>query len=773
MQPIQIAAAPNYFATAQSSAVSTTRGIIMRRPIYIGSAGASELRASFSNTFTTRSAESGNSVTVKSVYLEKGDGSASVQLTFDAGAATSKTLAWLDNDIQSDPVLPSAFGLSSFAANSLWWERIVFEVALTTDKYPTSVPIRTAYTGFTAYKYDPASFASLTASGTGAIDGTGKTALTNNTKAWGAIWLGRPAVASRSYLCRGDSWTRDNDGDVGTNYFPLRLFSDIFERALVNEAGTVFEPFLNCGVYGSSIYPYSSDPCQPYYKYATDLFCELGINNTGATAGQLQGALSSLWAAFKTATPAGRIWRTKYLQPTTSTDSYVTEANQTVASQSLAGGVFYATNDWFDTKVSDGTLAGVIPLGRARSPSNFYKWRVNDGVANWSISSSHPTPQATIPSMAAEIRATVLLNASAAPAAPVLTTSASDRTITATWTQSGATATDHLVEISPAGANTWTSIHTYDGALAYAFTGLTTSTSYDIKVTAINAKGSSSAATATVSTVAQPMLLLDGLTATASAVYSSRRLRGAYTGAAYRVMRTIDKMEMDLGFGASGDLNTALLSAWAMGSSVRIKYRYDQSVNGYKQAALYTSFSVVSWPWLVINGTIQTVNGKAAEAFTGGEAYNTTTLPAAVAARTVYAVAQPTAATGSPRTLLGVNNTGGLHWYLDTANKAKLDKFGGNNIGIATAANANGSPVQLGFAWDGSTAYTFRRNGASDGSASNAQTMTTSQTAPLGSLLGSVTYPMLGQIAEMIVFEAALSGGDQTAIEAARSYWGA
>ena len=53
--------------------------------------------------------------------------------------------------------------------------------------------------------------------------------------------------------------------------------------------------------------------------------------------------------------------------------------------------------------------------------------------------------------------------------------------------------------------------------------------------------------------------LLDLVPAQAAAAYSLRRLRKSYTGAAIRVRRSSDNSELDVGFTASGNLDTSTL----------------------------------------------------------------------------------------------------------------------------------------------------------------------------------------------------------------------
>jgi len=84
-------------------------------------------------------------------------------------------------------------------------------------------------------------------------------------------------------------------------------------------------------------------------------------------------------------------------------------------------------------------------------------------------------------------------SSSTAPAAPTGVTAVTGTQIDVAWTRptdGGATITSQLVEVSPAGANTWSTGATVTaGASSASVTGLTAAASYDVRVVAINAKG--------------------------------------------------------------------------------------------------------------------------------------------------------------------------------------------------------------------------------------------------------------------------------------------
>jgi hypothetical protein len=100
--------------------------------------------------------------------------------------------------------------------------------------------------------------------------------------------------------------------------------------------------------------------------------------------------------------------------------------------------------------------------------------------------------------------------------------------------------------------------------------------------------------------------ILDQLGIPAAAAYSLRRVRSA-ASLACRVRRSSDNAELDIGFAASDDLDTASLLTFVGNGNGFVTTWYDQSGNG-RNAAQTAS---VEQPRIVSNGVIQTQNGRA------------------------------------------------------------------------------------------------------------------------------------------------------------------
>ena len=94
----------------------------------------------------------------------------------------------------------------------------------------------------------------------------------------------------------------------------------------------------------------------------------------------------------------------------------------------------------------------------------------------------------------------------------------------------------------------------------------------------------------------------------ASAAYSLRKVRTAYTGSAIRVRRSSDNQEMDIAFNASGDLDTTTLLSFVGSGDGFVARWYDQS--GNNDYAYNTTAS--SQPRIVISGVVTTSGNRPA-----------------------------------------------------------------------------------------------------------------------------------------------------------------
>lgn len=92
----------------------------------------------------------------------------------------------------------------------------------------------------------------------------------------------------------------------------------------------------------------------------------------------------------------------------------------------------------------------------------------------------------------------------------------------------------------------------------------------------------------------------------AAAAYSLRKLRSAYTGSAIRVRRSSDNTEQDIGFTATGNLDTTALTTFCGAGNGFVTTWYDQSGNSNNA----TQTTAANQPQIVSSGSVILENTK-------------------------------------------------------------------------------------------------------------------------------------------------------------------
>ncbi|AQT78333.1 hypothetical protein B1R94_02405 [Mycolicibacterium litorale] len=232
-----------------------------------------------------------------------------------------------------------------------------------------------------------------------------------------------------------------------------------------------------------------------------------------------------------------------------------------------------------------------------------------EGVSGW-------TDSATIALVKLPGQATLALGSPTAYTIPY--------TITApTADGSHGAATSYLIEYKLHADSSWTPFATVT-ELTGSVTGLTDSTQYDVRATAINAAGSGSASTTQTVYTAAPTPLIDAVGVSAYRAWAVRKLRSAYAGSAIRVRYT-DNSEADIGFATgTNNLDTAALLAGAAahGGSAWIKTWYDQSGNGRD----VTQSTAASQARIVNAGVLDVKNTRPSPVFASSIYLDTTNL---------------------------------------------------------------------------------------------------------------------------------------------------
>ncbi len=320
----------------------------------------------------------------------------------------SKTINAGDVDIQTDPLYPSDFGLagSYFPAGTEVWVRGIATLTTAGHVLPYTPAANSHITGQQSAWWDSTN-PSTTESDVlnqigekGVFTITGQT-FSNRTTGVRAKVFGRPVSDSsvRSCVAIGDSIAETmNDGatDIPNNN-ALKIHGLGFVQRSTRETdNTGAIPMLNLARSSTRSYDVSGGTrTKQYYKYARYGIDEYGTNNMpahGASLTDLQDSLKINWADMKTA-GVEKIIRTEYLCKCTSTDNFMTVANQTVDANWTVGSAPELMNAWFVDEVTEGRIDVVLDTSTVKDGSNVYKWGTNtpENIANYMAADTvHP-----------------------------------------------------------------------------------------------------------------------------------------------------------------------------------------------------------------------------------------------------------------------------------------------------------------------------------------------------------------------------------------------
>lgn len=107
---------------------------------------------------------------------------------------------------------------------------------------------------------------------------------------------------------------------------------------------------------------------------------------------------------------------------------------------------------------------------------------------------------------------------------------------------------------------------------------------------------------------------IDAIITTASAAYSTRKVRSAYAGFAIQVRRSTDSAITDIGFTSGGDLDVSALLAFSQGGDCFVRTWYDQSGNGRNATQAVSG----AQPQIVTGGLLTSqINSHSAVRFSG------------------------------------------------------------------------------------------------------------------------------------------------------------
>jgi hypothetical protein len=182
--------------------------------------------------------------------------------------------------------------------------------------------------------------------------------------------------------------------------------------------------------------------------------------------------------------------------------------------------------------------------------------------------------------------------------------------------------------------------------------------------------------------------ILDQLGIPAAAAYSLRQVRLA-APLACRVRRSSDNAVLNIGFTASGDLDTAALLAFVGTGNGFVTIWYDQSGNGRNAAQT----DPTQQPRIVSNGAIETQNGRPVVSFDGTDMSLT---PSFILGNTVVTVARRSSTNQPVVESANLLPTDRGLWGLrsDSTDYTTHLNYGING-GPLNATNADGFPINV------------------------------------------------------------------------------
>ena len=265
-----------------------------------------------------------------------------------------------------------------------------------------------------------------------------------------------------------------------------------------------------------------------------------------------------------------------------------------------------------------------------------------------------------------------------------------------------------------------------------------------------------------------PILALDNFP-TAKFAFSTRKLRSNYSGSAYRVRRSSDNAEQDIGF-SGNDADVAAMATFVGANTGSIVVWYDQAGSNN-----LTPLATLG-PEVRSASTNRTLNSMPAAYFTGSDLRTgNTSISVVPSGNPIHYLAVVSVDNFTDyRTIVCVPAGGGgngFHWYtvITTGILGTSNQLVG--IGDSSSAISAATKALVEFKYDG-TNWAHFLNSSANGSGSNAQTVT--QTFVFGGQAGNV-FPMVGYMPEIIAYEVLgdLDSGQLSLLrQNMKTYWG-
>lgn len=385
--PLRVAEVQARSMTNLNTMMYLNDAFYIRMPFVIGQ-DMKDILLSFVNWYqwSVLETDTGNAFTVASCAIESLSGTV-VPVTF--GGVRSKLIADGANDVQSDIILPSAFGLQKFSRGEQYWIKLILNVP-SNGKIPRTSRMVSAVAGSQIAWYQ-SSVTTPSSTDVAGLFTTSGTAAQSQTNGYQPIVLGHPVTDGPSFIAVGDS-IGDGTGDATA----ANLYGHGFIQRAMGNNGVNPYPCLNfCRPSTTSDHAVASTKWRAYIKYARYAIEEFGANDiviSTKSVAATQSSMSNLWAILKSEGIQGII-KSSFMCFTTSTDNWLTAANQAIRTGWTAGDKTDQLNAWYATKVSDGTLTACVTYPNIRDAGNANKWLTDGTTANYVTTDGvHPSP---------------------------------------------------------------------------------------------------------------------------------------------------------------------------------------------------------------------------------------------------------------------------------------------------------------------------------------------------------------------------------------------
>lgn len=378
--PLRVASVENRIATVSSG--STGRRDYLFRVRFIPAKNTSGIVLNFYNFHmgTGGTGGPGNTLTIESATVE--GPSAAVRAT--ASGANSFTMANLTGDYNMDVVTAASVGLSVFVAGTTYWVKGRVSVPATGN----GVPLCDRYVQLTPGErftwYDPATTTLGNEFGVGNFTLTGGTPDEKGT-GFCPIILGYAAdgTDANSLVTIGDS----NSGGTGDDQKGVNTLGNGFVQRACSDGPTLINQF-NMSRLNSTLSAWQGPNAvlpRAYLKYGAATFIKLGGNDIptdgSASETNLNNFKANMQNLITEVKEAGvqKIVLGAIFTRSTSTDNWVTTANQTVTPGRETGGIVDQANTYMLAKVADGTATSVtnyVAFPTQRDATLQYLWNV-------------------------------------------------------------------------------------------------------------------------------------------------------------------------------------------------------------------------------------------------------------------------------------------------------------------------------------------------------------------------------------------------------------